>query len=98
MSGRWGCRPLGAWVIECCNTRNAAPQAPVPPSLRSLVDRRAARRLEQLHSGGKSRGRLWALSFISFGTNDLYILLSQNERRNRRPARTVVSDGQTLNP
>jgi hypothetical protein len=48
--------------------------------LRSLVNRRAARRLEQDHSALALRRRLWALGFILFGTNDLCILLGQKSR------------------
>jgi hypothetical protein len=42
-----------------------------------LVNRRAARRLEQDHSALALRPRLWTLGFILFGTNDLCILLGQ---------------------
>jgi hypothetical protein len=69
----------GHGVTSAENARNAAPQAPVPPSLRSLVNRRAAHRLEQDHSALALRRRLWALGFILFSTNDLYILPSQEQ-------------------
>jgi hypothetical protein len=71
----------GHGVTSAENARNAAPQAPVPPSLRSLVNRRAARRLEQDHSALALRRRLWALGFILIGTNDLCILLGQKIAR-----------------